>query len=111
MIAHANTRFVHEKPTKVRQVIDLIRGRDVTSALSILSHVPKGSVTMIKKTLHSAVSNAKQKGLSEDQLFISKIIANPGPMWKRFRAAAFGRATSILKRTTHLSIELDVKIK
>lgn len=111
MIAHAHTRFVHLKPTKVRQVIDLIRGRDVHSALSVLAHITKGTTKMIEKTLNSAISNAKQKGLSEDQLFISKIIANQGPMWKRHRAAAFGRATPILKRTTHLSIELDVKVK
>ena len=96
---------------KVRQVINLIRGRDAESALGILAQVPKGSTPMIRKVLSSAISNAKQKGLVENQLFISKIIANPGPMWKRFRAAAFGRASSILRKTTHLTIELDVKIK
>lgn len=111
MIAQAHTRFVHEKPTKVRQVINLIRGRDVNSALGVLAHITKGSTKMIQKTLNSAISNAKQKGLTENQLVISRIIANPGPMWKRHRAAAFGRATPILKRTTHLSIELDVKVK
>jgi len=61
--------------------------------------------------LDSAISNAKQKGLREDQLFISRIIANNGPMWKRYRAATFGRATEILKRTTHLTIELDLITK
>ena|SRR3989338_693880 len=111
MIAQAKGKFIRVSERKVGQVIDLIRGRDVESAMNILTHVTKGSTGMIKKVLHSAVSNAKQKGLTEDQLFISKIVADKGPMWKRFRAAAFGRANPILKRTTHLTIELDVKVK
>ena len=109
MIAQARGRFLRYSPMKVRQVIDLIRGRDVTSSLAILTQVPKGPTKTIKKILHSAISNAKQKGLVENQLFISRIIADSGPMWKRFRAAAFGRATPILKRTTHITIELDLR--
>lgn len=111
MIAQAKGKFIRVSPSKAGQVIDLIRGKDVKNAMGILMHVHKGSTEAIQKTLHSAVSNAKQKGLTEDQLFISKITANKGPMWKRFRAAAFGRATSILKKTTHLTIELDVRVK
>lgn len=111
MIAHAQGRYLREAPMKVRQVIDLIRGKDVISSLAILTHVNKGSTGAVKKILNSAISNAKQKGLSEDQLFISKIVADQGPMWKRFRAAAFGRATPILKRTVHIKIELDVITK
>ncbi|MCA9408143.1 MAG: 50S ribosomal protein L22 [Candidatus Omnitrophica bacterium] len=98
-------------PTKVRQVIDLIRGRDVSSSLAILRHVNKASTKTIGKILESAISNAKQKGLNEDQLYVSKIVADQGPSWKRFRAAAFGRATGILKKTTHLTIELDLLTK
>lgn len=111
MIAHAQGRYLREAPMKVRQVIDLIRGKDVVSSLAILTHVNKGSTGAVKKILNSAISNAKLKGLSEDQLFISKIVADQGPMWKRFRAAAFGRATPILKRTVHIKIELDVITK
>jgi len=96
---------------KVRQVIDLIRGKDVGSSLTVLAHTNKGASGHITRVLNSALSNAKQKGLAEDQLFISKITADQGPSWKRYRAAAFGRASSILKRTTHLTIELDLKIK
>ncbi len=93
---------------KTRQVINLIRGKDISTSLAILAQVNKGPARMVTKVLKSAVSNAKQKGLTEDQLFISRITATSGPMWKRFRAATFGRATSILKRTTHLNVELDV---
>ena len=111
MIAIAQGRYLREAPMKVRQVIDLIRGKDVVTSLAILTHVNKGPSAMIKKVLESAVSNAKQKGLTQEQLYISRIIADQGPMWKRFRAAAFGRATPILKRTVHLKIELDLITK
>ena len=111
MIAQAKAKFLRVSPTKVRQVIDLIRGKDVKSSLTILAHVQKGSRDKIKKVLNSAISNAKQKGLNEDQLFISKITADLGSSWRRFRAAAFGRATPIDKKTTHLTIELDLKTK
>ena len=111
MIAQARGRYLRVSAMKVRQVIDLIRGKDVPSSLMILTHVDKGCTGTVKKVLQSAVSSAKQKGLREDQLFISRIIADNGPMWKRFRAATFGRATGILKRTTHLTVELDLITK
>ncbi len=96
---------------KVRQVIDMIRGKDVPTSLATLAHLNKGSTGMVTKILNSAVSNAKQKGLDETQLYVSKVTADQGPMGKRYRAASFGRATSILKRTTHITIELDLKTK
>lgn len=111
MIASAKGKFIHVAPAKVRQVIDLIRGKDIKTSLAVLQQVQKGSRDRIVKILNSAVSNAKQKGLTEDQLFISKITADIGPSWKRFRAAAFGRATPLIKRTTHLTVELDLKAK
>ncbi len=109
MIAKAEGRYLRLTPRKVRLVIDLIRGKDVSSSLVTLTHVNKGPSTYVAKVLNSAISNAKQKGLSEEQLYISKITADQGPMWKRFRAASFGRAAPILKRTTHLKVELDLK--
>lgn len=98
-------------PTKVRLVIDLIRGKDVPTSLAMLTQIDKGSTAAVTKLLNSAVSNAKQKGLTEEQLYVSKITADSGPHWKRFRAASFGRASGIIKRTTHLSIELDLITK
>lgn len=111
MIARAKVRYSRVSPTKVRPVIDLIRGRKVLPSLAMLTHINKGSSKMVAKAVSSAVSNAKQKGLSEDQLYISKITADQGPSWKRYRAAAFGRATGIIKRTTHLIVELDLVTK
>jgi large subunit ribosomal protein L22 len=111
MIAQAKGRHIRISPTKVRPVIDLIRGKNVETSFAILSQVEKKSKEIIAKVLHSAVSNAKQKGLDEGQLFISSIKADQGPAWKRFRSAPFGRAVGILKKTTHLTIELDLITK
>lgn len=111
MIAQAKAKYLRVSPQKARQVVDLIRGKDVSTSQTLLTHVNKGSTGKILKALNSAVSNAKQKGLTEDQLVVSKITATSGPMWKRFRAASFGRATPILRRTTHITIELDLKTK
>ena len=109
MITQAKGKHLRVSPMKIRRIIDLIRGKDVSTSLAVLSHLGQNTSKIIYKVLSSAVNNAKQKGLSEDQLYISKIIADQGPSWKRFRAATFGRATSILKRTTHLTIELELK--
>ncbi|MBU0469368.1 MAG: 50S ribosomal protein L22 [Candidatus Omnitrophica bacterium] len=111
MIAQAKGSYIRVSPVKVRQVIDLIRGKAVNISLAILSQTNKGQTDTISKILNSAICNAKQKGLMEDQLYISKIKADQGPSWKRFRPAAFGRATRILKKTTHLLIELDLITK
>ena len=111
MIAQAKGRYIRVSPVKMRQVIDLIRGKRVPEALGILAHLNKGATKTVSKILGSAVANAKRSGLTEDQLFISKIYADQGPSWKRFRAAAFGRATRILKKTTHLTVELDLITK
>ena len=109
MIAQARGKFLRVSSMKMRQVIDAIRGKDIATSQVLLQQIHKGSCSVIKKVLDSAVSNAKQKGVNEEQLFISKITANHGGAWKRFRAASFGRATPILRRTTHLTVELDLK--
>lgn len=111
MITKAKARYIRVSPTKVRQVIDLIRGKDVTTSQALLTHSNKGCAKTIGKLLNSAVANAKKQGLNENQLFVSRVMADPGPTWKRYRAVAFGRATGILKRTTHLTIELDLITK
>lgn len=109
MIAKAQGKFIRSPATKVRQVIDLLRGKDVTTALVILNAINKRPKEFIIKILNSAIANAKQKGLKPEDLYISKIASSNGASWKRFRAAAFGRATPVLKRTSHLIIELEVK--
>jgi len=111
MIAQAKGRHIRISPHKVRPVIDLIRGKDVNTSMAILSQVDKRATVLVQKVLSSAIHNAKQKGLDESQLFVSGIKADMGPTWKRYRSAPFGRATQVLKRTTHLTIELDLITK
>lgn len=111
MIAKAHGKYLRVSSMKMRQVIDTLRGKDIATSTALLAQINKGSVDLVKKVLDSAVSNAKQKGVSEEQLYISRITADHGGSWKRFRAASFGRATPILRRTTHLVIELDLKGK
>ncbi|MFA6129601.1 MAG: 50S ribosomal protein L22 [Candidatus Omnitrophota bacterium] len=109
MISKAEGKFLRISPSKVRLVMDLIRGKDAAEAQSILLHLNKRPKEYLLKILKSAVANAKVKGFGVDKLYISKIVCNPGPMWKRFKAAAFGRAASIVRRTAHIKIELDLK--
>jgi len=107
MVAKAEGKYIRISPTKVRMVSDLFRGRNAKQALVELEHFHKKAAHLIRKVLHSALANAKVKGYDEDKLFISRLIANPGPTLKRYRAASFGRATPVRKRTSHILVELD----
>ena len=109
MIVKAEGRFLRVSPTKVRRVIDLLRGENVEIAQSILLNSNVRPREYLKKILDSAIANAKVKGFKPEQLYVSKIICDAGPIWKRYKAAAFGRATLIRKRTSHIRIELDIK--
>jgi len=107
MIAKAEARYVRISPSKVWQTLDLVRGKSALKAIEILNLVTKKASPLVSKVIKSAMANAKNKGFSEKELFISKIAANTGPFLKRFRAASFGRAAMIRKRTSHLIVELD----
>jgi large subunit ribosomal protein L22 len=109
MIAKAQGKFLRVSPIKARQVADLIRRKDVMAAQSILVNLNKRPKEYLIKILKSAVANAKVKGFNAERLYVSRIICNPGPTWKRYKAAAFGRAAPIKKRTSHIRIELDLK--
>lgn len=107
LISKAKTRYLRVSARKVRVVIDLIRGEKVPTALVILANINKRAKICVEKSLRSALSNAGSRPeILTESLFISKIIADNGPMLKRYRAAAMGRATTIRHRTTHLTIEL-----
>ncbi|MCU0652026.1 MAG: 50S ribosomal protein L22 [Candidatus Omnitrophica bacterium] len=109
MIVKAEGKFLRITPTKVRQVMDLIRRKDALSARAILVSLNKRPKEYLIKILDSAIANAKVKGFNPEQLYVSRIICDVGPAWKRFKAAAFGRAAPIKKRTSHIRIELDLK--
>ena len=111
MVSKAIARYVRMTPRKVGYVLTPIRRRTVAEALTLLSATNRRAAAPIAKLIASAFANAKQQQpeLREEDVVISLAVANEGPRWKRFRAAAFGRASRILKRTTHISIELEKK--
>ena len=107
LVAKAYARYVRVSPRKIRLIIDLIRGEKTDRALAILAALNKRTKVSVEKALRSALSNAKQNPqVNDGELFISKITADPGPVLKRYRAAAMGRAVMIRHRSTHLTIEL-----
>ena len=109
MIVKAEGKFLRISPTKVRRVIALLRGKDAVIARSILLNLRVRPRDYLKKILDSAIANAKVKGFNPEQLYVSKIICDGGPAWKRYKATAFGRATLIRRRTAHIRIELELK--
>ena len=108
--ARAIQRTTRQSPYKMRLVIDQIRGQRVNDALALLKFSKKHAAEQIEKTLHSAVANAEQAArkantsLDVDALVITKAIVNEGPKLKRWTPAAMGRATPMLKRTSHVEI-------
>lgn len=110
MTSRAILRYVRISPRKFRLVIPLVKGKKAEEAIAILSAVKKRASSYAIELLKSAIANAKRnvQGLDTSTLYIAKMIADPGPMLKRFRAASMGRASSIHKHTSHLTIELDV---
>ena len=115
MDSKASLRFARVSPQKARLVADLVRGRDVDEALEILAFTRKKSAPMIKKLVESAVANAEQKARREsveldiDELFVKTICVDEGPSLRRFRPRAQGRATRILKKTAHITLELATR--
>jgi large subunit ribosomal protein L22 len=108
--ANASVRMVRVTPRKARYVADLIRGRKVAEARDILLFTPRAASPIIRKVLESAVANAenaaaeKRERIDTDEMVVSEILVNEGTTIKRFRPRARGRATSIRKRTSHISL-------
>lgn len=110
MESKAMLRHARVSPSKMRLVVDMIRGKDVGSALKFLSFTNKKSAPMVAKVVRSAVANAEQLGVSDpDRLYVKNVFVNEGPTMKRFIPRAMGRATRILKRTSHITVVLAEK--
>jgi len=108
--ARAQARYVRIAPRKVRIVLDLIRGKKVDEALSILRFTPKAASPILEKLLRSAIANAENNfNMNRDALYISQCYADQGPILKRYRPRAQGRAFSIHKKTSHITIVLKEK--
>lgn len=101
-----------QSPRKVRLVADLVRGKDVGTAINTLMFTPKRAALSVKKVLLSAVANAKNNNnLDERDLFVKEISVDDGFTLKRWRARARGSSARIRKRTSHIVVTLDTKTK
>ena len=110
MEAKAYARYIRISPRKVQIVCDLIRDRDVDTAMAILLHTPKAASEPLVKLLKSAVANAENNfSMDRDKLYVSEVYATSGPILKRMRPASKGRGYRINKRTSHVTIAVAEK--
>uniref|UniRef100_UPI003AA99D37 50S ribosomal protein L22 n=1 Tax=Candidatus Electronema sp. TaxID=2698783 RepID=UPI003AA99D37 len=108
MEARAVAKYIRISPQKARLVADVVRGKDVETAVTTLRFMPKKAARILRKVLQSAVANAEQtETIDVDTLYVKEIQINGGPMLKRFRPRAMGRAGRILKRTSHITVVVD----
>lgn len=109
--AKAIAKYIRMSPSKVRRVLDQIRGRSYREALIILEFMPYRSCEPVLKTLRSAVANAEHNlGVEPAKLVVSQAYADMGPVLKRFRPRAQGRAYQIRKQTCHITVAVAPEI-
>jgi len=110
MIATAKLRYQRIAPRKLRVVAKLAKGKPVDQAVSALMYSEKGAAPVLKKLIISAIHNADVKSdgdLDVDRLHVKSITVDQGPPLKRFRPRAMGRASQILKHTSHVQVVLE----
>ena len=108
METKAHLRHLQASPQKVRLVVDLIRGKGVEEAATILRTTKKAAARPLAKLLRSAVANAEQKGgrVDVDALYVKTLTVDQGPKMRRFMPRAMGRAYRVEKKTSHVYVEL-----
>ena len=105
MQTSAKHRFAKISPQKCRLVADQVRGLPVEKALTLLTFSNKKAAVMVRKVLESAIANAEHNdGADIDELKVSSVYVDQGPVMKRMRARAKGRGNRILKRTSHITV-------
>jgi large subunit ribosomal protein L22 len=108
MEAKAHARQIRISPQKARLVADLVRGKDVETAINTLRFMPKKGARILRKVIESALANASQNEVIDvDTLYVKTIFVDGGPTLKRIRPRAQGRAGRILKRSSHITVVLD----
>jgi len=108
MQAKAVLRNVRISPTKVRPVIDVVRGKTVARALSILQYMPQKAAREVARTIKSAAANAENNfEMVPESLVVKTIFADEGPRLKRFMPRARGRADRIYRRLSHITVVVD----
>ncbi|MBQ2001617.1 MAG: 50S ribosomal protein L22 [Clostridia bacterium] len=107
MESRATVKFIRISPRKVQIVLDLIRNQPVEKAMAILKHTPKAACEPLEKLLKSAMANAENNhNMDVSKLYVAECLACPGPILKRIRPRAHGRAYHIYKRTSHVTLVL-----
>ena len=107
MEAKAVAKYVRMSPIKLKPVTDLVRGKDLAEALTILRFTPGKGAELVEKVVRSAAANAENNfDMNVDDLYVAEIYANQGPTMKRWRAGSQGRASIILKRSSHIGVTL-----
>ena len=110
MEAKAQARFIRVTPMKARRVVDLIRGQKAADAVATLRFAPQAASEPVRKVVESAIANARVKAdrageaFDAGSLVVSEAFVDEGPTLKRFRPRAQGRASRILKRTSHITV-------
>jgi len=103
----ASHRYARIAPRKARLIMDMVRGRDVDDAITMLRFAKQRASGMIEKVIRSAVANANEQEVpSRNTLFVQKAWVDPGPIIKRFQPKDRGKAYPIQKKTSHLVVEL-----
>ncbi|MDR0596722.1 MAG: 50S ribosomal protein L22 [Clostridiales Family XIII bacterium] len=110
MEARAIAKYVRISPIKLKPVMNLIRGKDLEEALIILKFTPGKGSELVERVVQSAAANAENNHeMNRDVLYVAGASANQGPTMKRWRPGAQGRASQILKRSSHIEIVLKEK--
>ncbi len=106
----AKARYIRMSPSKIRIVLDLVRGKNVSEAAAILENMPNAAAEASLKVLKSAIANAENnKGMNADNLFVAEAYVCQGPILKRIMQRGKGSADRILKKSSHITIVLDEK--
>ncbi len=104
MEAKATAKFIHRSPRKIRLVMDTVRGKQVDEAIAILRFLPQGGAKEVSKVISSAAANAENNfQMLREDLYVKRLYADEGPVFKRFRARSRGMASPIIKRTSHIT--------
>ncbi|MFH0703078.1 MAG: 50S ribosomal protein L22 [bacterium] len=112
MEAKSKQKNIKMPARKIRRVINEVRGKKVEEAMNILRFMPYFAARVVEKNIAAAIANAAENsGISQEQLFVSEIYADDGPMLKRVRPRAQGRMYRIMKRSSHLTVKLKINEK
>ena len=108
MEVRAVAKNIRRSPRKVRLVVDAVRGKSVDEAIAILRFLPHGASKEVLNVVRSAAANAENNfQMSPEDLYIKSIFADEGPVFKRFRARSRGMASTILKRSSHITVVVE----